>query len=302
MRAHSGISDRGTPSASRISTTGSPSAGTTNRSRSCPRESRRTSRTDSPEYRQAAEKARKSLTNFATVYGYPNIHILSVDGDLLLSYKPEFELGTSLVTGARETTTVPSQALMMLNSPFVMRQAAAMAGRLAERGGPRDARIAQAFVLAYARPPAAGGNSARSSLSKPTQAPSTIRTNGAAAMIAACCKAVSPPATSSTAAARPVRLPQTTTTRRDGSSAPPEDMVPITTEAASAPLTKNRLTRITTRNDVMLPNGNCSSVVNSATSGLAAPGGAHVLAHTTRSRAFARALAPPGFFSVRDRH
>ena len=30
---------------------------------------------DSPEYRQAAEKSRASLANFAAVYGYPNIHV-----------------------------------------------------------------------------------------------------------------------------------------------------------------------------------------------------------------------------------
>ena len=42
----------------------------------------------------------------------------------------------------------------------------------------------------------------------------------------------------------------------------------MTTEAASAPLTKNSATRTTTTNDVMPEIGYCSSVLNSATSGV----------------------------------
>ena len=48
------------------------------------------------------------------------------------------------------------------------------------------------------------------------------------------------------------------------------DSMPITSEAASAPLMKNRPTRTTTTNDVMPESGNCSSMVNSATSGVPA--------------------------------
>ena len=68
----------------------------------------------------------------------------------------------SLVTGMRETTNVPSQALFLLNSPFAARRA----GRFAERiiaGYPTGAnggfsaqlseRIIYAYWLAYSRPP-----------------------------------------------------------------------------------------------------------------------------------------------------
>ena len=68
----------------------------------------------------------------------------------------------SLVTGARETTNVPSQALYLLNSPFV----AVQAQRLGERvtgsypAGPNggasanlDERIAYAYWLVFGRPP-----------------------------------------------------------------------------------------------------------------------------------------------------
>jgi methyl-accepting chemotaxis protein WspA len=64
----------------------------------------RTRPADSPEYRSAAEKARRNLTNFAEVYGYPNIHIAGWDGALLVSLIPEFEPGTNFLTGTiRET-------------------------------------------------------------------------------------------------------------------------------------------------------------------------------------------------------
>ena len=42
--------------------------------------------------------------------------------------------------------------------------------------------------------------------------------------------------------------------------------MPITSEAASAPLTKNRATRTMTTNEVTPEIGNCSSMVKSATS------------------------------------
>jgi len=61
---------------------------------------------DSPEYRQAAEKSRASLENFAAVYGYPNIHVLGIDGLLLASLIPEFEPGTNLMTGSLKDTAL----------------------------------------------------------------------------------------------------------------------------------------------------------------------------------------------------
>jgi methyl-accepting chemotaxis protein WspA len=61
---------------------------------------------DSPEYRQAAEKSRASLENFAAVYGYPNIHVLGTDGLLLASLIPEFDPGTNLMIGPLKDTAL----------------------------------------------------------------------------------------------------------------------------------------------------------------------------------------------------
>jgi methyl-accepting chemotaxis protein WspA len=66
----------------------------------------RTRHADSPEYQAAAKKARLSLASFAEVYGYPNIHIAGVDGDLLVSLVPEFEPGTNLLTGTLRDTAL----------------------------------------------------------------------------------------------------------------------------------------------------------------------------------------------------
>ncbi|WP_395752743.1 DUF1549 domain-containing protein [Prosthecobacter sp.] len=60
----------------------------------------------------------------------------------------------SSVNGSRDVTTVPSQALYLLNNDFVAKQA----GRLAEKLGalPENMRITAAFKLAFARMPTAG--------------------------------------------------------------------------------------------------------------------------------------------------
>ena len=57
--------------------------------------------------------------------------------------------------GQRDTTNVPAQSLALLNSPFVIGQAAAWGRRLAEgEAASVDGRIAHMFVKAFARPPA----------------------------------------------------------------------------------------------------------------------------------------------------
>lgn len=57
----------------------------------------------------------------------------------------------SLVTGARDTTNVPVQALYLMNSPFVQARAEALAGRLLkETDNPHD-RIQRAFLLCFGR-------------------------------------------------------------------------------------------------------------------------------------------------------
>jgi len=61
----------------------------------------------------------------------------------------------SMVTGKRDITTVPAQALYLMNDSFVTRVADAMARRvLAEQASP-DERIKLAYQLAYGRPPKA---------------------------------------------------------------------------------------------------------------------------------------------------
>ena len=62
----------------------------------------------------------------------------------------------SLMTGERETTTVPSQALYLMNSEFILDNARSMATRLTEELNLRGPELAKtAFYLAYARPPTA---------------------------------------------------------------------------------------------------------------------------------------------------
>jgi len=59
----------------------------------------------------------------------------------------------SLVTGHREATNVPLQALYLMNSPFVAARAEALAARLTRQCKTEPERIRRAFVLCYARLP-----------------------------------------------------------------------------------------------------------------------------------------------------
>ncbi len=58
-----------------------------------------------------------------------------------------------LVTGDRETTNVPIQALYLLNSPFVLDRAASFAARLNRECDTNEQQIRQAFLLCYNREP-----------------------------------------------------------------------------------------------------------------------------------------------------
>ena len=103
-----------------------------------------------------AETLVNATSNVRSVY-------LPIVRDLLPDALAAFDFPEpSLVTGARETTNVPSQALFLLNSPFV----AVQAQRLGERvvgsypAGPNggasanlDERIAYAYWLVFGRPP-----------------------------------------------------------------------------------------------------------------------------------------------------
>jgi hypothetical protein len=59
----------------------------------------------------------------------------------------------SLVTGDRETTNVPVQALYLMNSPFVQARAKALAARLAREAESEEERIRRGFLLCYSRQP-----------------------------------------------------------------------------------------------------------------------------------------------------
>ncbi|CAN5698205.1 PSD1 and planctomycete cytochrome C domain-containing protein [soil metagenome] len=61
----------------------------------------------------------------------------------------------SLVTGARETTNVPTQALYLMNSPFVQERAEAMADRLARESDNVEGRVRLAFLFCFGRLPEA---------------------------------------------------------------------------------------------------------------------------------------------------
>jgi hypothetical protein len=59
----------------------------------------------------------------------------------------------SLVTGQRETTNVPLQALYLLNSPFVLARAQGLADRLLREADAPDERMGRAFMLCFGRAP-----------------------------------------------------------------------------------------------------------------------------------------------------
>jgi hypothetical protein len=59
----------------------------------------------------------------------------------------------SLVTGERETTNVPTQALYLMNSPFVSERATAFAKRLQKATSLTDEQANLAFRLCFARDP-----------------------------------------------------------------------------------------------------------------------------------------------------
>src|SRR5215217_627029 len=78
------------------------------------------------------------------------------------------------------------------------------------------------------------------------------------------------PASRQTAAAAPVKTPHTMTFHAFGCRLPLVESMPITTEAASAPLTKNSATRMIAIMAVSQNSGNCCNVANSAAGWLSA--------------------------------
>lgn len=79
---------------------------------------------------------------------------LPVIRDHLPDVLEQFDVANpNLVTGDRDVTNVPLQALYLLNGPFVQEAAAALAKRLERGKAGRAGQIRRAFVLCFNRPP-----------------------------------------------------------------------------------------------------------------------------------------------------
>ena len=106
--------------------------------------------------RGGSDVAINAATNVRSVY-------LPIIRNLLPEALDAFDFAEpSLVTGARETTNVPSQALFLLNSEFVATQARLLGQRVVASypGGPNggasanlDERVTYAYWLVFSRPP-----------------------------------------------------------------------------------------------------------------------------------------------------
>ncbi|MBM3876153.1 MAG: DUF1553 domain-containing protein, partial [Verrucomicrobia bacterium] len=95
----------------------------------------------------------------------------------------------SLVVANRDVTTVPSQALFMLNSPFIHENSTALAKRVQTAASDDRARITSAYLTALSRPPTpvelARGESYLKKLSaEPGCSPETAWTTFCQALIA----------------------------------------------------------------------------------------------------------------------
>ena len=59
----------------------------------------------------------------------------------------------SIIVGRRDVTTVPTQALYLMNSPFILEQSATLAERLLEQSTDDAARVERAYQLTLSRSP-----------------------------------------------------------------------------------------------------------------------------------------------------
>jgi hypothetical protein len=83
---------------------------------------------------------------------YSRVSRLQLNGLLALFDFPD----PNVHAERRVETTTPLQKMFILNSPFMVHQAAGLAERLRKEGGPDDrGRIQRAYLLLYGRPAAA---------------------------------------------------------------------------------------------------------------------------------------------------
>lgn len=75
---------------------------------------------NTPEYRAMSETLRGNINRYAEIYGYENITLLSMDGVFLASVRPDFEVGSNLLTGALKETEL---AGVFLRSRAVLQSA-----------------------------------------------------------------------------------------------------------------------------------------------------------------------------------
>lgn len=79
---------------------------------------------------------------------------LPVIRDQLPDVLEQFDVANpNLVTGSRDVTNVPLQALYLLNGPFVQEQGAALARRISREAQTSPDRVRRAFALCFNRPP-----------------------------------------------------------------------------------------------------------------------------------------------------
>ena len=96
----------------------------------------------------AVSKITMNATEHRSVY-------LPIVRNLLPEFLSAFDFAEpSMIVGQRQETTVPAQALFLLNSPFVIAQAEAMAKSLQkEENSDLETRVVQAYQRALSRPP-----------------------------------------------------------------------------------------------------------------------------------------------------
>jgi hypothetical protein len=96
----------------------------------------------------------RSMTQAADRSVYRSVYLPLLRGITPRTLEAFDPVNQTLVTGQRESTTVPTQALYLLNSNFVRQQSLFLAGRLlAESDRSSAARIRQLYQLILNRPP-----------------------------------------------------------------------------------------------------------------------------------------------------